>query len=74
MKATLFLSEPANIHMAEWTFFTEMKAKIATLNKDEKERFEERAAIMEFEGGLGKMEAEWHALNAIIESRLAFAG
>jgi hypothetical protein len=40
-----------------------------SLNKQEWEEFEERSAIMEFEGGLSREEADWRALRIIIENR-----
>ena len=39
----------------------------------EKEEFEERASIMEYDGQLSKEEAEWRALRIILENRLRIA-
>jgi len=39
------------------------------LNPDERERFEERAAIREYDGGYERAEAERLALQDVIESR-----
>lgn len=40
-----------------------------TLNEEEKTELEERAAIMEYDGGLSRLEAEKSALNNIIYLR-----
>lgn len=40
-----------------------------SLDKREWEDFEERSAIMEFEGGLSREEADWRALRIILENR-----
>ena len=42
------------------------------LTLDEKENFEERAAIMEYEAGLSKLEAEERAIRCIINKRKKF--
>jgi hypothetical protein len=55
------------------TFFDELYLKIDTLTNDEKEEFEERAAIMEYEGHLSSEEAEWRALRIILENRIKIA-
>lgn len=54
-------------------FFNDMHFKIDALSKTEKEEFEERAAIMEFEGQLSHEEAEWRALRIILENRIKIA-
>lgn len=39
---------------------------VDSLTEDQRERFEERAAIMEFDGGLSRQDAEQSALHDII--------
>ena len=39
---------------------------------DEKENFEERAAIIEYEAGLSRLEAEKHAFECIVKRRKKF--
>jgi hypothetical protein len=39
------------------------------LNESEREEFEERAAIMEYDGNLSKMQAEKMALAIVLEQR-----
>ena len=41
---------------------------VPALGPDEWERFEERAAIAEYDGGLTQVEAEWLAWNEIVRS------
>lgn len=45
--------------------------QVAELNADEREFFEERAAIREFEGGLSRAEAEILAWQDLCRRRLA---
>ena len=40
---------------------------------NELEEFEERSAIMEFDGGLCREEADWRALRIIVENRPGIA-
>ena len=47
------------------------KPDIHDLSADESEDFEERAAIMEFDGGLPREQAEQEALRLILKKRLA---
>ena len=58
--------------MATFNFFLEkiknIELEIQTLTDQEKEDFEERAAIMEYEAGMDQKEAEIKALE-IIKSR-----
>jgi hypothetical protein len=60
-------SSPSN------TFLDELGFKTATLNAAEKEEFEERAAIMEYEGQLSREEAEWRAFRIILENKIRIA-
>jgi len=62
-----------NLRENPTSFFNDMHLKIDTLSKTEKEEFEERAAIMEFEGQLSHEEAEWRALRIILENRIKIA-
>lgn len=55
------------------SFFEELHFKIDSLTDLEKEEFEERAAIMEYEGQLSSEEAEWRALRIILENRIKMA-
>jgi len=54
-------------------FLDEMGFKIDTLSAVEKEEFEERAGIMEYEGQLSREEAEWRAFRIILENRIKIA-
>ena len=54
-------------------FLKEMDLKINSLDSMEKEEFEERAAIMEYDGQLSREEAEWRALRIILENRIRIA-
>ena len=60
-------------HKNPRSFFDELDMKIDTLTSEEKEEFEERAAIMEYEGQLSSEEAEWRALRIILENRIKIA-
>jgi len=51
------------------SFFGQIHRTTRSLNKLEWEEFEERSAIMEFEGGLSREEADWRALRIILENR-----
>ena len=42
---------------------------LSTLSADECDEYEERAAIMEFDGGLSRVEAERQALERILAKR-----
>ena len=42
------------------------------LNEDEREYFEERAAIMEFDGGLERRQAEQEAWRLVLKRRIAY--
>jgi len=42
---------------------------VADLDEDERDRFEERAAIMEYDGGLPRAEAEQLALEDVMRTR-----
>ena len=53
----------------EQSLLTQIHPVINSLADYELEDFEERAAIMEHEGGLSRVEADWRALRIIIESR-----
>jgi len=55
------------------SFFDELHFKIDSLTNFEREEFEERAAIMEYEGQLSSEEAEWRALRIILENRVKIA-
>ena len=55
------------------SFLEELQFKINALSTTEKEEFEERAAIMEFEGELSREEAEWKALRIVLENRIKIA-
>jgi len=55
------------------SFFEELHFKIDALTAMEREEFEERAAIMEYEGQLSSEEAEWRALRIILENRMKIA-
>ena len=46
-----------------------MEREMRVFTEDEKEELEERAAIMEFHGGLTRKEAERAALRRILEKR-----
>ena len=60
-------------NMNTGSFFDELHFKIDSLSDPEKEDFEERAAVMEYEGQLSKEEAEWRALRIILENRIKVA-
>lgn len=54
-------------------FFEDVNNRIDKLSGIEKEEFEERASIMEYDGQLSKEEAEWRALRIVLENRLRIA-
>jgi hypothetical protein len=45
---------------------------LSTLSDDERMEYEERAAIMEYDGGLTRVEAERRALERILERKEFF--
>ena len=55
------------------SFFEQLHLKIGSLSDLEKEEFEERAAIMEYDGQLSSEEAEWRALRIVLENRIKIA-
>ena len=67
----MFYLDPATGNSS--SFFEELHFKIDSLTDFEKEEFEERAAIMEYEGQLSSEEAEWRALRIILENRIKIA-
>ena len=48
---------------------TELMPLVPVLGPDERERFEERAAIAEYDGGLTQLEAEWLAWEEFLARR-----
>ncbi len=48
--------------------------RLQELTDEERERFEERAAIMEYDGGLERALAEEMAWRRIVEGRVSLAG
>ncbi|MCB0284342.1 MAG: hypothetical protein H6627_04020 [Calditrichae bacterium] len=54
-------------------FTNELKKEMGELTTEQFEQFEERAAIMEYEGGLSKEEAEWRSLQIILLDKLKMA-
>lgn len=72
MKAMLYIN-PRPWESSPESFFEELNFKINSLSDFEKEEFEERAAIMEYEGQLSSEEAEWRALRIILENRIKIA-
>jgi hypothetical protein len=67
----IFSFETSN--MDSGSFFDELNFKIDSLSDPEKEDFEERAAVMEYDGQLSREEAEWRALRIIFENRIKIA-
>ena len=53
----------------EQSLLTQIQKVANSLNGEELETFEERSAIMEYEGGLSREEADWRALRIILENR-----
>lgn len=53
----------------EQSLLTQIHSVVNSLNGYELEEFEERSAIMEFEGGLSREEADWRSLRIVIENR-----
>jgi len=51
--------------------YSEMTKKIAALSPEEREAFEERAAIMEFEANLPRFIAERNSLRFLLDLRLS---
>ena len=72
MNAILQYNNPTNIEGVE-SIFSQTQHLILSLGKNEREEFEERASIMEFEGGLSREEADWRALRIILENRMRIA-
>ncbi len=52
---------------------SEKKRRYAFISEDEREYFEERAAIMEFDGGLERAAAEEQAWVLILKQRTMYA-
>lgn len=71
MQKILSFHDSENFYQS--SFIASLKKEISELGDDQIEEFEERAAIMEFEGGLSKEEAEWRALQIIQENGLKIA-
>lgn len=74
----LFMNAILTLHNSQLSafenqIFDEINITVNTLNDDEREIFEERAAIMEHEGGLSPEEAEWRALRIALNNSLRFA-
>ena len=53
----------------EQSLLTQIHSVVNSLSKVETEDFEERSAIMEYEGGLSREEADWRSLRIILENR-----
>jgi len=53
---------------------SEIDKVIVVLSEAEREEYEERAAIMEFDGGLSREEAERQGLERILEKRGNYHG
>jgi hypothetical protein len=70
MGAHFFIDTAGN---SAHSFLKELQDQIHVLTLPEKEEFEERAAIMEYEGQLSREEAEWRALRIIQENRIKIA-
>ena len=70
MSVQFFLDHESSTSNA---FLDEMGFKVNSLTVVEKEEFEERAAIMEYEGQLSREEAEWRAFRIILENRIKIA-
>ena len=72
MNAILHYNNSTNIENEE-SIFSQTQNLILALGKVEREDFEERASIMEFDGGLSREEADWRALRIILENRMKIA-
>ena len=72
MKTMLYINPTLGGNAPE-SFFEELNFRIDSLSDIEKEEFEERAAIMEYEAQLSSEEAEWRALRIILENRIKIA-
>jgi hypothetical protein len=72
MNATLQHKTAENINSVD-SLFSQTQQLIFSLGENEREEFEERASIMEFDGGLSREEADWRALRIILENRLKIA-
>lgn len=72
MNAILLYNNPKNLGNDE-SIFSQTQSLIFALEKSESEEFEERASIMEFDGGLSREEADWRALRIILDNRLKMA-
>lgn len=68
MISPLQFNECANNDYEQY-LLTQIHTVSDSLNSAELENFEERSAIMEFEGGLSREEADWRALRIILENR-----
>jgi len=72
MNAILQYNNVNNIEKEE-SIFSQTQSLILTLGETEREEFEERASIMEFDGELSREEADWRALRIVLESRIKIA-
>ncbi|KAA3610052.1 MAG: hypothetical protein D8M58_07565 [Calditrichaeota bacterium] len=72
MNAILYYNSPDTLDYEE-SIFSQTQSLIYALEKGEREEFEERASIMEFEGGLSREEAEWRALRIVLDNRMKMA-
>ncbi len=72
MNATLQHKTAESINSVD-SLFSQTQQLIFSLGENEREEFEERASIMEFDGGLSREEADWRALRIILENRLKIA-
>jgi len=60
-------------NVLEESVLSETQQIILSLNDYEKEMFEERAAIMEYDGNFSTEEAEWRALQIILMHKTRMA-
>jgi hypothetical protein len=72
MNAILHYNNPNTIENEE-SIFSQTQSLILSLAENEREEFDERASIMEYDGGLSREEADWRALRIILENRIQIA-
>ncbi len=72
MNAILHYNNPI-ITENEESIFSQTQKLILALEENEREEFEERASIMEFDAGLSREEADWRAIRIILENRMKIA-
>ncbi len=73
MNAILHYNKLNTVENVE-TIFSQTQSLILSLADKDREEFEERASIMEYDGGLSREEADWRALRIVLDNKMKIAG